>query len=612
MPSANVKLGVEYAQFKRGMNEANESVKTLTTALKANESQLELTGDKELYLKNKVELLKQQIEAQKQAVVNAMNALKYLDSRGIEPASKEYQTMQRNLNNATDKLNKMQISLRDVETGTGDAKNGAQQMNTELKRIGQGVSWENITSGLNSVINKLESGARAAISFGKKIVNSAKGSTGWADDLLTLSKQTGIDTTRLQQMQKVAEFIDTDVDAIITARDRMAKATQTEKGVESIEEVLGIQLTGQSADDLFWEIGEALAGMGEEFDKETAAQKVFGRSWRELMPLFKAGREEYERMLGEQTTISEEDVKKLGEADDAIKEIEQEWQQMKNQFWADNADKITGLMQWLMDNKESVVAAITAIGGAFGALKLASLGADMMKLISGFKELKALGGGEQATETTAQAASGATAGGSPKWASILEKATLFAAAGEVYKATEGKIKQVYDEFENVTSGMTAEDAGIAALMHDLGVTEEEARAIIASPSKENASGRYFGADWRPSYMQDQSYYGGPGKGSETVQTGAHGRGVSTFDNYSASMDRMASAAAETSANTQRIAQNSVTSADIQTLTGLPAAVAQAVTAGMKTVTIVIGASAVDAIGTRVGGNMANQVLALTK
>ena len=119
-------------------------------------------------------------------------------------------------------------------------------------------------------------------------------------------------------------------------------------------------------------------------------------------------------------------------------------------------------------------------------------------------------------------------------------------------------------------------------------------------------------DWRPSYMQDQSYYGGPGKGSETVQTGAHGRGVSTFDNYSASLDRMASEAAETSANTQRIAQNSVTSADIQTLTGLPAAVAQAVTAGMKTVTIVIGPGAVDAIGTRVGGNMANQVLALTK
>ena len=88
--------------------------------------------------------------------------------------------------------------------------------------------------------------------------------------------------------------------------------------------------------------------------------------------------------------------------------------------------------------------------------------------------------------------------------------------------------------------------------------------------------------------------------------------MSTFDDYSASLERMASEAAETSTNTQRIAQNSVTSADIQTLTGLPAAVAQAVTAGMRTVTIVIGAGAVDAIGKRVGGNMANQVLALTK
>ena len=613
MPSANVKLGVEYAQFKRGMNEANESVKTLTTALKANESQLELTGDKELYLKNKVELLKQQIEAQKQAVVNAMNALKDLDSRGIEPASKEYQTMQRNLNNATDKLNKMQISLRDVETGTGDAKNGAQQMNTELKRIGHGVSWENITSGLNSVINKLESGARAAISFGKKIVNSAKGSTGWADELMTLSQQTGIDTTRLQQMQKVAEFIDTDVDAIITARDRMARATQTEKGVESIEEVLGIQLTGQSADDLFWEIGEALAGMGEEFDKETAAQKIFGRSWRELLPLFKAGREEYERMLEEQTTLSEDDVKKLVEADDAIKGIEQEWQQMKNQFWADNADKITELMQWLMDNKESVVAAITAIGGAFGALKLASLGADMMKLVNGFKELKLLGGAGQA----AAAGSGATAAAAGGGAATLAAGGPLATKLATLMTSNAGIASIaallgFPMFDKVINGdMRTADEIEKDIMRTIGgqnvvdIYEKIQQQGLARRKVENP-------DWRPSYMQDQSYYGGPGKGSETVQTGAHGRGVSTFDNYSASLDRMASEAAETSANTQRIAQNSVTSADIQTLTGLPAAVAQAVTAGMKTVTIVIGASAVDAIGTRVGGNMANQVLALTK
>ena len=50
MAGTSIKLGVEYSQFKQGMNEAKESVKTLNAQLKENESQLKLNGDQEIYL----------------------------------------------------------------------------------------------------------------------------------------------------------------------------------------------------------------------------------------------------------------------------------------------------------------------------------------------------------------------------------------------------------------------------------------------------------------------------------------------------------------------------------------------------------------------------------
>ena len=138
--------------------------------------------------------------------------------------------------------------------------------------------------------------------------------------------------------------------------------------------------------------------MGDAFDKESAAQSIFGRSWRELIPLFKTGRDEYQKLLEEQTVLSEEQVTKLGNVDDLFKSIEQEIQQMKNQFWAENADKIMELLQWLIDHKDAVVFALTAIAGSLAAMKIAEFAANLQKVVQGFKGL-GLGGGAGGTGT---------------------------------------------------------------------------------------------------------------------------------------------------------------------------------------------------------------------
>lgn len=603
MASASVKLGVEYSQFKKGMNEAKESVKTLNAELKANESQLKLTGDKELYLQNKIELLNKQIEAQKTVVSNAVKALNNMEKNGVDKASSSYQKMKQSVYNATDQLNKMQSELKDVENGADKAGKEAGEMNTQLEKIGKNVAWGNVAEGLDSITRKLESGARAAVNFGKKVLSSAKDSTQWADELQTMVAQyadMGLTSDSLQRMQKVEEFIDTPVDAILNAKQRMQRAAASSDGKSAFEEVLGVSLNGQSADDLFWETGEALLHMGEAFDKESAAQKIFGRSWRELMPLFKTGREEYERMLGEQNVLTDDQVDKLAKADDALKKAEQQIADLKNQFWAENADKITGLMQWFVDNEDAVVGALTAIAGAFGIMKLGSFAANLEKVISGFSSLKALAGGAAAggaasgTGTTVAAAAssgfwGKVAGGT------IATMLAFPMLDKLKNGDMRTADQIEQDTMNLIGGAGTVD--IYKKLQSQGLTKRSTGTT----------------DWRPSYMQGQSYYNYTGPtaiSDEIIHKDRRGYGTGDIHALEDNLDRMSSEVTQSAAGQAQ--SNTEVAAAITGLTGLPAAISQAVQAGMSHVTIVISEAAVGAIGRKAGKNIGNQVQALVK
>ena len=408
MADVSVKMGVSgIGQFKQGMNEAQASVKTLDAALKANEEQFERTGNAEEHYAAQTTLLNQKLKQQQEIAKNAEAALKQMEENGVKKNSVAYQNMQRKLIEATAAMEKTKDEIGKVGEKAGESAGQTDKLSESLKGIGKNVSWQSVADGLGKITNKLESGARTAIRLGKSIARSAMDSTEWADDVLTRATQYGVDPETLQKMDNVASYIDTDVDTIISARDRLAKNQQ------SLAELLGIETEGKSVEDVFWEAGEAIMALGEGFDKSEISQKIFGRSWRELLPLFTAGREEYEALMDSQNVLTEDQVKKLGEADNAIKGIEQQLALMKNEFWAENAQKIIDLMQWLIDHKDEVVAALATIAAGFGALKLAEAAANVMQIVSGMKELGIIKGAESAAEsavTTAEAAKAASAG----------------------------------------------------------------------------------------------------------------------------------------------------------------------------------------------------------
>lgn len=620
MAGVTLKMGVTgVADFKRGLRDAEAAVNSLNESLKLNESQLKLNGNQELYFSNKVQILKDKIDAQTEVVKAANTELQRLKSKGFSEASAEVQKMQAKVYSATTKLTEMKTELKEVETNGGGAAEGLSKADETLQQMNQNKAWDNVAEGIGKLTKTLERGARSAVNFGKKIFSSFKDSTEWADDLLSDSLKFDIDPETLQQMQKVAEIINTDVDALIAAKKRMMKAAAGE-GADDIMDLFGISVEGKDPTDLMWEIGDALMNMDEAFDKEAAAQKVFGRNWNELVPMFAMGREAYEKMLSEQNVLTEEQVQKLGDANDKITQLEQQLAQMKNQFWSENAENLTKLLQWIIDNHEAVKNGLVAIAAGFGLLKLAEFAANLQKTIKGFQTLGLLGGGEKAAQTAinaAQTATGITAAAKsgnkfipklvPDEILGLSGATLipvgFMWAGYRRNNEREKVRGT-DEY------LTAQSAGTEQLLADWIRANQ---AMSALETKWDATAEEVDAVQARIDATKAALEQAEG-GTDAMKAYSDWRQERSLGNMDWEMpeniDKMSRTIEESFAGQSQ--SNSEMTAAANELKGLPAAVGAAVRSGMSGVTIVINESAVGAIGRRIGGNMANNVAAMVK
>ena len=384
--SVTTKLEVEYSQFKKGLAEAQASVKTLDAELKLSEAQFKASGDAEKYFSEQADLLKQKLNAQKDAAKAAEEMFLNLGKRGVAPTSTEYQRMAQRMLNAQAAVASTQAQLNSLDTKQKAAASSAKDLATEVGGIGKNVSLQNISDGLSKITSGMERAYRTAVRFGKTVMRSMMDATGWADDVTSRAIEYGTDVETIQKMDRVAAFIDTDVDTIIRAKDQLSK------NQKNLAELLGISTDGRNVDDVFWEAGEAIMNLGDGMDKSDYAMKIFGKSWRELLPLFTAGREEYESLMESQDVLSAEQVETLAKADDEIQKVQNEIQNLKREFWAEHSGTVIELLEWVVNNKDSVIAALTAIGAGFAALRVAETAANIAKIVSGLKTIINTGG----------------------------------------------------------------------------------------------------------------------------------------------------------------------------------------------------------------------------
>lgn len=489
MADITAKMGVSgVAQFKQGMTDAQASVKTFDAALKANEKQLKATGNAENYMQAQTTLLNGKLKEQEKIAKNAEQALKQMEANGVKTTSKSYQDMQRKLIEAQSAMLDTQMELDGLGTKAADATGKTDKLGDSLGGLNKKISLDQVISVVDKLTTGMENAGKKAIKLGEDLWNSIMDSARWADDTATMAQMYGIDLDTFQRMQKlVTNGLDTSVDAILNAQSKLNKnigkgASETMDTLRDLGLLFSSgkgeeQLITEDSVDLFWKAGQALMAMDDAFDKEAAAQAMFGRSWRELIPLFTEYKslDEYNAALEEQNVVSEDTVKSLAELNDEVGKLIGDFETLKTETIGSLApaltkgaealdgllsrvleyldtpegkqalddlgkaveglfsdlgsidpeavvqgfsavfNKIVGGVQWIVDNKDTVIGALKAIVIGWGALKITGGALQVVKLFEGISGLA--GGGA--------ASAGAAAGAS--WGAAFANAVVAAA-----------------------------------------------------------------------------------------------------------------------------------------------------------------------------------------
>jgi phage-related protein len=322
-------------QFKAAMDEAYRGMKVLGSEMKLNTAVFGDNASSLEGLTKKGEILGKQISQQKEIVAALSKAVE--DSAAAYGESdKRTDAYRIKLNNATAALNKMEGELSDNEKAVKDF--GKEVSETEKKTI----NW---TAALSKVGEGVKSAAKAtgvamvaigtgAVAAGKEIFNLATGTGKFADDIITMSAQTGISTQSLQEWTYAAQFIDTEVETMTGSMAKMIKQMSAAKeGTGASADAfaaLGVGITDSSgkmldSETVFFAAIDALGKVGNETERDALAMQLFGKSAQDLNPLILAGSDQL-KALGQEAQnagliMSEQALGNFGAFDDTMNRI---------------------------------------------------------------------------------------------------------------------------------------------------------------------------------------------------------------------------------------------------------------------------------------------------
>lgn len=296
----------------------------LVSALKSVDSQIKNTQnalkDVNKLLKldpGNTELLRQKQKLLSDAVNETSDRLKQLkDAQGqVAQGTDEWDALQREIIETEQNLKELQNEVKDFGSV-------AQQ---KIKLVGE--KFQEVGGKIEGLGKKLSGLSTAAVgalgAIGKLGYNAVKS----ADDLNTLSKQTGVSTVELQKWTYAADLVDVSTDSITGAMKKMKKTLDSNEQAFSD---LGIETrysSGQLKDttEIFYDALEALSRVQNETQRDILAMDLFGKSADDLAGIIDDGGAAL-KAYGEEAEslgliIEQETLDKLNATNDTIDKL---------------------------------------------------------------------------------------------------------------------------------------------------------------------------------------------------------------------------------------------------------------------------------------------------
>ena len=359
MPNINTKFTLSgEKEYKQAISEIGSGMKVLDSEMRKVSSAYAQNADSVEALNAKNDVLERKISTQTEKIEYLRAALQQSAEKYGE-ADKRTMQWQTSLNNAEAELNnlnnqfdenKQKIADSGKEMGNlGDVVNGLTSklgiqlpdgMKSSMNAMGSLDASSLALAGTFAAV------AAAIVKVEKAMISMTKESAAFADNIITLSMQTGQSTQQLQEFAYASELIDVSVDTLQGSLTKLtnnmqdtmngtgnAKASFDKLGVSVINAVDGSM---RSANDVFYETIDALGQVKNETERDAMAMDIFGRSAQDLNPLIIQGSKTLKAYADEAHNmgyvLDDEALSALGAVDDAYQRLQKTQEGVKNQL----------------------------------------------------------------------------------------------------------------------------------------------------------------------------------------------------------------------------------------------------------------------------------------
>ena len=308
-----IELGADTSGISKALSGLNKEIgqttkdlKDVERLLKLDPTNTELLAQKQKLLNDRVSETKDKLDALKQAQASI--------DLSTEDGQRQYDALSREIVACEHELK--------------NAEQAASGFNATAEKIS--VSAGKMSQKFGSLAEKTKGLSMAAAGALAGLAGLAVKAGQNADELNTLSKQTGVATDELQKMQYAADLIDVDTETITSGLRKLKKNLD---GHEDTWKKLKVDVKDANGEyrnitDIFYDVAGALGNIENETERDVLAMDLFGKSADELAGIIDDGGAALKE-LGKQAEdmgviISQEDLDKANELNDALDTLKAE------------------------------------------------------------------------------------------------------------------------------------------------------------------------------------------------------------------------------------------------------------------------------------------------
>ena len=304
-----VKLTGE-SEYRKALGEITTNLKVLNSEMKTVTSQYDKNDTSVQNLSSQNEVLNKKITEQQKAVDILSEALEKSKAETGENSNttKDWQIK---LNNAQAEMNKLnrevegnKEKMSDATKNTNEESDALEEFGKEAEKSGESslklgdIIKANLIS--EAIVGGMKMLANGIKSIGSAMSETLTAGAQYADNILTLSAQTGLSTDTLEKYNAVAELTDVSMDTLTSSMSKNIKAmSEARNGSEKYAlayEQLGVSVTDahgnlRDSETVYWETIDALKGINNETERDALAMELFGKKAQDLNTIIDLGSE---------------------------------------------------------------------------------------------------------------------------------------------------------------------------------------------------------------------------------------------------------------------------------------------------------------------------------